>query len=43
MTPHLFLRRCFSCNRDLRDHEGSSYRNRLWRCAACTKKTRGAP
>lgn len=39
MTPHLFLRRCFVCNKDMRDHEGSSYiKNRLWRCAACTQK-----
>jgi hypothetical protein len=38
MEPFTFLRRCFDCNRNLRDHEGSSYRNRLWRCAACTQK-----
>ena len=38
LNPKAFLRRCFTCNRDMRDHAGSSLRHGIWRCAECTKK-----
>jgi ribosomal protein L37AE/L43A len=38
INPRAFLRRCFACNKDFRDHPGSSMRNGIWRCAKCTKK-----
>lgn len=38
INPRAFLRRCFDCNKDFRDHQGSSLRRGIWRCAECTKK-----
>ena len=36
INPKAFLRRCFNCNKDYRDHLGSSLRRGIWRCASCT-------